>query len=290
MPPVSELPFDPMAVRMSFADPTTPTIGYIHARQNDAPDVWTLDISLPDTTFFDFAPGQFNMLTAFGVGEAAISLSGDPADGRLIHTIRDVGPVSRSLTRLAQGDAIGVRGPFGVGWPLAAAEGRDLLIIAGGLGLAPLRPTIYRILAERQRYGSVSILYGARRPEDILFGKELAGWRARLDVDVAVTVDHAMSDWRGHVGVVTRLLPRATFDPASAVAMLCGPEIMMRNVAATLTAQGLASERIFLSMERNMKCAVGHCGHCQLGPAFICRDGPVFTYARMRPLLAVKEL
>lgn len=290
MPSVSEPSSDPMAVRMNFADPTTPTIGYIHARQNDAPDVWTLDISLPDAIFFDFAPGQFNMLTAFGVGEAAISLSGDPADGRLIHTIRDVGPVSRSLTRLAQGDAIGVRGPFGVGWPLAAAEGRDLLIIAGGLGLAPLRPTIYRVLAERQRYGSVSILYGTRRPEDILFGKELAGWRARLDVDVAVTVDHAMSDWRGHVGVVTRLLPRATFDPPSAVAMLCGPEIMMRNVAATLTAEGLAGERIFLSMERNMKCAVGHCGHCQLGPAFICRDGPVFSYARMRPLLAVKEL
>jgi NAD(P)H-flavin reductase len=279
-----------MAVRMSVADPTTPTIGYIHTRQNDAPDVWTLDISLPDATFFDFAPGQFNMLTAFGVGEAAISLSGDPADGRLIHTIRDVGPVSRSLTRLAQGDAVGVRGPFGVGWPLAVAEGRDLLIIAGGLGLAPLRPAIYRVLTERQRYGSVSLLYGARRPEDILFGMELAGWRARLDVDVAVTVDHALSDWRGHVGVVTRLLPRATFDPTSAVAMLCGPEIMMRNVAATLATQGMAEERIFLSMERNMKCAVGHCGHCQLGPAFVCRDGPVFTYARMRPLLAVKEL
>jgi NAD(P)H-flavin reductase len=290
MPPASDSPSNPTAAPMTFAHPTTPTIGYIHERRHDAPDVWTLDISLPEAKVFPSAPGQFNMLTAFGVGEAAISLSGDSARGRLIHTIRDVGPVSRALTRLGRGDPIGVRGPFGVGWPLESAEGRDLLIVAGGLGLAPLRPAIYRVLAERQRYGAVSILYGARRPEDILFGKELAGWRARLDVDVAVTVDHAMSDWRGHVGVVTRLLSRATFEPASAVAMLCGPEIMMRNVAATLTVQGLAGERIFLSMERNMKCAVGHCGHCQLGPTFICRDGPVFSYARMRPLLAVKEL
>jgi NAD(P)H-flavin reductase len=134
------------------------------------------------------------------------------------------------------------------------------------------------------------LLYGARRPEDILFGRELSVWRARLDIDVDVTVDHALSGWRGHVGVVTKLLSRATFDPASAIAMLCGPEIMMRNIAATLVAQGLDAERIYLSMERNMKCAVGHCGHCQLGPAFICRDGPVFSYARMKPLLAVKEL
>jgi NAD(P)H-flavin reductase len=208
----------------------------------------------------------------------------------MIHTIRDVGPVSHALTRLEPGAAIGVRGPFGVGWPLAAAEGRDLVIVAGGLGLAPLRPAIYRVLAERRRYGAVSLLYGARRPEDILFGRELSVWRARLDIDVDVTVDHALSGWRGHVGVVTNLLSRATFDPASAIAMLCGPEIMMRNIAATLVAQGLDAERIYLSMERNMKCAVGHCGHCQLGPAFICRDGPVFSYARMKPLLAVKEL
>lgn len=290
MPPVSERAPLRAASRMSFADATTPVVGHVQNRRHDAPDVWTLDIQMPDADGFAFAPGQFNMLTAFGVGEAAISLSGDPAHERMIHTIRDVGAVSHALTQLKPGAAIGVRGPFGVGWPLAAAEGRDLVIVAGGLGLAPLRPAIYRVLAERRRYGAVSLLYGARRPEDILFGRELSVWRARLDIDVDVTVDHALSGWRGHVGVVTKLLSRATFDPASAIAMLCGPEIMMRNIAVTLVALGLDAERIYLSMERNMKCAVGHCGHCQLGPAFICRDGPVFSYARMKPLLAVKEL
>lgn len=239
---------------------------------------------------FNYAPGQFNMLTAFGVGEAAISMSGDPAAKRLIHTIRAVGPVSRALTELGPGDPIGVRGPFGVGWPMAAAEGKDVVLVAGGLGMAPLRPALYRLLGERTRYGKVTLLFGSRRPEDIVFRHEVESWRGRFDIDVEVTVDHAGMDWRGRVGVVTTLIAQLAMEPAKTIAMVCGPEVMMRFVAMSLFDKGLSEESVYLSMERNMKCAIGHCGHCQLGPTFICRDGPVFTYRRLKPLLGVKEL
>lgn len=267
-----------------------PKLGYVRGRRCDAPGVWTLDIEVGDGQPFLFAPGQFNMLTAFGVGEAAISISSAPGAGRLIHTIRDVGPVSHALASLAPGDPIGVRGPFGVGWPMVAAEGADVILVAGGLGLAPLRPAIYDILSRREYFGAVTLLYGSRRPEDIVFRPEVEAWRREKKINIEMTVDHASIDWPGHVGVVTGLLSRVQLDPARAIAMLCGPEVMMRFVGAALTEQGLHPTRIYVSMERNMKCAIGHCGHCQLGPTFICRDGPVFTYERMRPLMSVKEL
>ena len=267
-----------------------PRLAYVRGRRCDAPGVWTLEIGMADDQPFHFAPGQFNMLTAFGVGEAAISISGPPAATRLIHTIRDVGPVSHALANLAPGDPIGVRGPFGVGWPMTAAAGADVLLIAGGLGLAPLRPAIYDILARRDHFGAVTLLYGSRRPEDIVFHAEVETWRSEKRLNIEMTVDHASTDWRGHVGVVTGLLSRVQIDPSRTIALLCGPEVMMRFVGAALTEQGLNAAKIFISMERNMKCAIGHCGHCQLGPTFICRDGPVFTYERMRPLMSVKEL
>ncbi|HEY8163438.1 MAG TPA: FAD/NAD(P)-binding protein [Methylocystis sp.] len=272
------------------ARPMVPQIAHVRRRRHDAPDAWTLELDMANGERFLYAPGQFNMLTAFGVGEAAISVSGDPAEGPLIHTIRAVGPVSKALTQLGAGDPVGVRGPFGVGWPMAQAEGKDVLVVAGGLGLAPLRPALYRLLGERARYGKVTLLFGARRPEDILFRHEVERWRGRFDIDVEVTVDHATDGWRGNVGVVTTLISRHDIDPSKTVAMVCGPEVMMRFVAMALMDKGLGEEAIYLSMERNMKCAIGHCGHCQLGPTFICRDGPVFTYARLKPLLAVKEL
>ncbi len=272
------------------ARPMVPQIAHVRRRRHDAPDAWTLELDMANGERFLYAPGQFNMLTAFGVGEAAISVSGDPAEGPLIHTIRAVGPVSKALSQLGVGDPIGVRGPFGVGWPMAQAEGKDVVVVAGGLGLAPLRPALYRLLRERARYGRVTLLFGARRPEDILFRQEVERWRGRLDIDVEVTVDHATDEWRGHVGVVTNLISRLDTDPSKTVAMVCGPEVMMRFVAMALIDKGLGEETIHLSMERNMKCAIGHCGHCQLGATFICRDGPVFTYARLKPLLAVKEL
>lgn len=265
-----------------------PRVARVRKRRRELGDVVTLEIDAGD---FVFEPGQFNMLTAFGVGEAAISVSGDPAEpSRLIHTIRAVGAVSRALTELHPGEPIGLRGPFGRGWPMREAQGRDVIVVAGGLGLAPLRPALYRLFAERENFGRIILLYGARSPQDILFRDDIEAWRGRLDAEVAATVDHACGDWRGEVGVVTTLLSRATFDPSNALAMLCGPEIMMRFVADSLRDMSVAPERIYLSMERNMKCAIGWCGHCQLGPVFICRDGPVFTYTRLRGLMTRQEI
>lgn len=267
-----------------------PRIGRIQRRRRDGPEIWTIEIE-PEHGAAAFVPGQFNMLSAFGVGEVPISMSGDPAEpGRLVHTIRAVGPVSSALARLEPGQPVGLRGPFGSGWPMEEMAGRDVVIVAGGLGLAPLRPTLYPLFGERARYGKVVLLYGTRSPGDILFRRELERWRRRLDIDIEVTVDHAGVNWRGHVGVVTALIPRAAFDPLQAIALVCGPEIMMRFAIAALRNVGLADDAIYLSMERNMKCAVGFCGHCQFGTVLICRDGPVFRYDRLRDLLAVKEI
>lgn len=284
------LAVDPTPTVLSAADPMVPRIARVRRRRRDGPQVWTLDIE-PQESLPAFAPGQFNMLTVFGVGEVPISLSGDPVEpDRLVHTIRAVGAVSAALTRLGPGDVVGLRGPFGAGWPMAEAVGHDVVVVAGGLGLAPLRPALYRLLAERARYGKVALLYGTRRPGDILFRRELESWRRRLDIDIEVTVDHADSDWHGHVGVVTTLIARAAFDPLHALALVCGPEVMMRFAIAALRDARIADEAIYLSMERNMKCAIGFCGHCQFGPVFVCQDGPVFRYDRVRTMLALKEI
>jgi NAD(P)H-flavin reductase len=285
MAPRSDLP-------AATADPMLPRIARLLRRHRAGPDTWTLEIEPEgDAAATGFAPGQFNMLQVMGVGEVAISFSGDPARrGALVHTVRAVGAVSAALARLRAGEMVGVRGPFGVGWPMAEAAGRDVVLVAGGLGLAPLRPAIYRLLAERGRYGQIVLLCGARSPDDILFRHEIEGWRRRLDIDIEVTVDHAAGDWRGHVGVVTKLIPRAAFDPLHGIAFVCGPEVMMRFTAAALGDIGLEETSVYISMERNMKCAVGHCGHCQFSPFFVCKDGPVFRYDRVRPLLSVKEL
>ena len=279
-------------VRAAGSDPMVPRLARVVRRWREALHTWTIEIeSDPPRDDPTFEPGQFNMLYVFGVGEIPISMNGDPAASRrLRHTVRAVGQVSAALTRLRPGDAVGLRGPFGTSWPMATALGRDVMIVAGGLGLAPLRPAICRILAERERYGRVSILYGTRSPDDILHHRELESWRRKLDIDIEVTVDHAMGDWRGHVGVVPALIPRATFDPDDCIAMVCGPELMMRFTVAALAQAGVPDEAIYLSMERNMKCAIGFCGHCQFGPLFICKDGPVFRYERVRDILRLKEI
>jgi len=236
-----------------------------------------------------FRPGQFNMLYAYGLGEVPISIAGvEP--GALRHTLRAVGGVTRALARLEAGEVIGLRGPYGSAWPLEAAQGGDLVIVAGGLGLAPLRQAIVQALAQRERYGRVCILYGTRTPADVLYGGELAAWAARRDVEFAITVDRASAGWGGEVGVVTRLVARASFDPERTTALVCGPEIMMRFTAEALLKRGVPQASIHLSLERNMKCAVGYCGHCQLGPHFICRDGPVLPWPRLAGLLEVPEL
>jgi NAD(P)H-flavin reductase len=245
----------------------------------------------PSVAVSPFAPGQFNMLYVFGVGEIPISISGDPTKPKmLVHTTRVVGTVTQAMRRLKRGDVVGVRGPFGSSWPVEEAQGNDVTIVAGGIGLAPLRPALYHILSHREKYGKVVLLYGARAPEDILYRDEVSQWRAHFDLDVYVTVDRATGKWRGNVGVVTTLIPRAPFDPLSTVAMICGPEVMMRFTALELQKRGVGSDTIFVSMERNMKCAVGFCGHCQFGPTFICKDGPVFRYSRVKDWLAKWEI
>ena len=257
--------------------------------RRETADVTTLDLTTASP--FAFAAGQFNMLYVFGLGEVAISISGDPAkEDRIVHTVRAVGAVSGALARLRRDKVIGVRGPYGSCWPLAEAEGSDVVIIAGGLGVAPLRPAIYRLLARRQHYGRIILLYGARGPAEILYRRELEAWRRRLDVDIEVTVDHAGADWCGNVGVVPVLLPRISFDPQHTVALVCGPEIMMRFTIAGLRDRGVAADRIYLSMERNMKCAVGLCGRCQFGPTFVCRDGPVFRFDRIASVFGIREI
>jgi len=276
---------------LGIADPMLPRVARIHGRRRENHDVWTLDIREESPQGTGFQPGQFNMVWVFGVGEIPISVSGDPQrPDRLIHTVRSVGPVSAALTRLRPGEALGLRGPFGTGWPLAEAAGRDVVILAGGLGLAPLRPLLYQLRAERERYGRIFLLYGTRSPEDILFRRELEHALQRPDIEVHLTVDHAASGWAGNVGVVTTLVPKAGFDRERTVAFVCGPEVMMRLAISALRTGGLRDEAIYLSMERNMKCAVALCGRCQFHSVLVCRDGPVFRYDRLRDLLAHKEL
>lgn len=272
-------------------NPWQPSPYRVVAVRNELADTITLDLRPVAGSLPAFEPGQFNMLYAFGVGEAAISLSGASGSSDCFtHTVRRVGAVSRALAGSAVGAEVGVRGPFGSSWPVMQAEGADVVIVAGGLGLAPLRPAILAILERRKRYGRVSILVGSRHPADILFRHELEQWRQRLDIDIVVTVDHADKDWHGNVGVVTDLVARAAFDPAETIALVCGPEVMMRFTAYALLDAGVAAHKIYVSMERNMKCAIGQCGHCQLGPEFVCKDGPVFSYDRMADLLSVREV
>lgn len=274
------------------AEPMRPTPFRIERRTRETPDTFTLELVPAEVAcLFGFVPGQFNMLYVFGIGEVPISICGDPARPEsLFHTIRDVGTVTSAIGALRRGATVGVRGPFGKGWPLVAAEGKDVLIIAGGIGLAPLRGALWHILANRPRYRNVTLLYGARSPADIIYRRELERFARRSALNVGITVDRADRDWQGKIGVVTALIARANFDPTNTIAMICGPEVMMRFTARELLARGVPEPHIHLSMERNMKCAIGFCGHCQFGPDFICKDGPIFRYDHLRSWLAIPEL
>ena len=257
--------------------------------RRETPDTVSLTIETSAETF-SFLPGQFNMLYAFAVGEVPISVSGDPGRRReIIHTIKAVGAVSRALCSLRKGTVVGLRGPFGRPWPLADLEGEDLVIVAGGLGLAPLRPVVYHVLKHRGAYRAVSLLVGARTPDDLLFQGELARWKQRGDLRVLTIVDRAGPAWKGRVGVVPMLLDETPIDPRRTVALTCGPEVMTRFTVRALAQRGLPDERIYASLERNMKCAVGFCGHCQYGPSFVCKDGPVFRFDRIRSLFWLRE-
>ena len=273
-------------------DPMIPLPYRVTRTSEETHDTFTLELK-PENggRLLNFSPGQFNMIYIFGTGEVPISISGNPASPDvLLHTTREVGTVTQSMRKLKRGDTLGIRGPYGRPWPVQEAVGDDVVIVAGGIGLAPLRPVLYSLLSHREKYGKIVLLYGTRSPSDILFRRELEKWRSQFDLEVSVTVDRALGSWRGNVGVVTTLIPRAPFDATNTTAMVCGPEVMMRYVAMELQKRGVSTDKIHVSMERNMKCGVGFCGHCQYGPRFICKDGPVFRYSEVKELLSKREI
>ncbi|MFP3855441.1 MAG: FAD/NAD(P)-binding protein [Anaerolineales bacterium] len=238
---------------------------------------------------YRFKAGQFNMLYLPGYGESAISISSNPEDpGRLGHTIRFVGNVTRAFSRLRPGARVGVRGPFGTSWPMENTKGMDIVIATGGIGLAPLRPVIYSILNNRDDYGRVTLVYGARTPRDLLYTDEFKAWEQE-NIETIITVDRAEENWKGLVGVVPMQFYRLRIKPEQTAVLSCGPEIMMRFVVYEALARRIPPEQIYLSLERNMKCGQGFCGHCQLGPFFICKDGPVYDYATLEPYFQVED-
>ncbi|MFG1647575.1 FAD/NAD(P)-binding protein [Amycolatopsis sp. NPDC049252] len=273
-----------------MTEPMLPVPYRVDRRTAQTRDTATLRLVPADRALASFRPGQFTMLHARGVGEVAISISGDPStvDGVLEQTVRDVGAVSHALHAAEPGTVLGVRGPFGRGWDVESARGGDVVIVAGGVGLAPLRPVVLAVLAARAAYGRVLLVAGARTPAEFLYRDEFAGW-AR-SIEVLRTVDRPAPGWTGEVGFVTEPLARFTPGPGATTAFLCGPEPMMRFSAQVLLRKGVAAEDIRVSLERNMQCGTALCGHCQLGPLLLCRDGPVVSYAEAEPLLLVREL
>jgi len=271
--------------------PQIPRWHRIRRRIRETADTFSLELeALNGAPATGFEPGQFNMIYLIGTGEVPISISGDPDNrGVLVHTIRAYGSVTSRMQTLKNDDIVGLRGPYGTCWPMAELAGHDILLCAGGIGMAPLRPVIYAILARRHDFGRVALLYGERTPGDLIYRREIEQWRGRFDLEIRVTVDSARQSWRGNVGVVTTLMVHLPVDPAKTYALLCGPEIMMRFAIDTLRDQGVDEERIVVSMERNMKCGIGLCGHCQLGPLFICTQGPVLRYSAVKPLFYRRE-
>ncbi len=266
-----------------------PAEAEITGRIQESPTIFTLHLRLCDDAArqaYRFRPGQFNMLYLYGVGEVPISISSDPEDRETLgHTIRAVGRVTRALSTLGPGDRIGVRGPFGRGWPLVDAEGRDLVLVTGGLGCAPTVAVIHYCMRRRDRFGRINILQGVKHSEDLIWRRQYREWAQVADTRVLLAADVAGPDWPGIQGPVTLLFDRARFDPARTTAMMCGPQPMMVAAARELLERGADPAHVWLSTERNMQCAAGHCGHCQLGPWFVCRDGPVFSWAEIGPWL-----
>lgn len=272
-----------------MANPHCPQEAEIIARQQESATIVTLTLRLTDAQAagrFRFTPGQFNMLYLPEVGEIPISIASDadtPAE--LAHTIRAVGRVSQGLARLDVGDRIGLRGPYGRGWPLDAARGHNIIIITGGLGCAPVVPVIHHIHRRREDYGQLAILHGVKHCSDLIWDDCYEHWSLHPDTQVLLAADVCDIQWPGTIGPVTHLLDQLTLDRTDAIALLCGPEPMLRACAGQLLGSGMRAEQIWLSLERNMQCALGQCGHCQLGEHFLCRDGPVFNYAQVRHLL-----
>lgn len=284
----------PLATAQAAADPWRAHTVEIRAIQPEIMGVATYDLAFRSESVaatYRFMPGQFNMLYLPGAGEIAISVSDDPENRTsCAHTIRVAGNVTQTLARMQVGDTLGLRGPFGTNWPLPQCVGRDLVLVAGGIGLAPLRPVIYMMLRHRRQLGRLTLLYGARSPDTLLYQNEYDAW-SRQGMLIQTTVDRSGPDWLGNVGVVTTLLEQlSAFDARNTILLCCGPELMMRFTVMSALSRGLTRKQIWVSMERNMQCAVGLCGHCQLGPSFVCKDGPIFRYDHVAPYIDVERL
>ncbi len=271
-----------------MSNPYRPAEAEIVERIQESSTVFTLRLRFTDPDLhqrYTFQPGQFNMVYLFGVGEVPISIVSDPEDERLYdHTIRAVGRVTRGLAQLRTGDRIGIRGPYGRGWPLARAEGRDVLIVTGGLGCAPVVSVINYVIKRRARFGRLIIMQGVKHSDDLLWRERYQQWATMADTQVVVAADKSGPQWPWRVGRVIEMLDEVELDPARTIAMMCGPEGMMKAAMTRLLQQGVAPQMLFMSMERNMQCAIGHCGHCQYGGKFVCKDGPVFSYDEVQAL------
>ncbi len=263
----------------------------IMGKREETPDVWTFRLRFEAQNIADrfaFKGGQFNMVYLFGVGEVPISIMSDPDDKEgLDHTIRIVGRVTRGIEKLNVGETLGIRGPFGKGWPLEEAKGKDIVVITGGLGCAPVVGAIEYIFRRREDYGQIKILHGVKTPRDMLYKARFETWARYPDTQVLLASDQPAKAWHYHVGVVTELFDMVDITPEKTIVMMCGPEIMMQAGAKHLAARGVPPQQMYLSMERNMQCGIGLCGHCQVGPYFACKDGPVMTYDQVAPYLGI---
>lgn len=272
--------------------PHLPLEAEVVERIQESPTIFTLRLRITDPeqhATYSFAPGQFNMLYLHGIGEVPISIVSDPEDIHLFdHTIRGVGRVSKGLAQLEAGDRLGIRGPYGRGWPLELAEDRDIMIVTGGLGCAPVVSVINYIMRRRDRFRRLVIMQGVKHADDLIWRNQYEHWSQLPDTQVLVAADQGAELWPWHVGHVTDLFDQVKLDFATAIAMMCGPEGMMKAAADQLLPRGMKEEHVYLSMERSMKCAMGLCGHCQRGGDFVCKDGPVMNYAQLKPLLGVR--
>lgn len=262
----------------------------IDALVQESPTIFTLHTSFSDPCQdFRFKPGQFNMLYLYGVGEVPISIASDPDDQTLLsHTIRAVGRVTRAMQNLKQGDSLGIRGPYGRGWPLDQARGQDVMIVTGGLGCAPAVSVIKYIMARRRQFGKLMILQGVKHSDDLIWRDQYEKWQNCPDTEVYIAADQSGPNWSWHTGLVTSLIQPIQIDVTQTMVMMCGPELMMRAAVLALKEKNLPESALYLSMERNMACAIGHCGHCQYGGLFVCKDGPVFAWPEIKSLFTVK--
>jgi sulfhydrogenase subunit gamma (sulfur reductase) len=273
-------------------DPHTPHVAVIDQRTQEAPNIFSLRLQYEDTDVqeaFAFDPGQFNMVTLFGVGEIPISIVNDPIDSHFFdHTIRVVGRVSEGMSKLQPGDRVGIRGPFGRGWPLERIKGKDVLLITGGLGCAPLVSVIRYLLRRREDYGHIHILQGVKHANDLIWRDQYEAWATMRDVNILLAADVVSKGWTGQQGMVTELIDQLSLRPQRTIVMLCGPELMMLAAIANLREKSIQDGNIWFSMERNMQCGIGQCGHCQIGPKYVCQDGPVFCYLELADFMGAK--